>query len=60
MLSNDKLKSKLYEDAMNALLSLGYNPQQSKKALHHVANVKDELKNNLEEIIKTALKQLNT
>ena len=57
---SDKLNSKLYEDALNALSSLGYNPQQSKKALLHVANVKDELKNNLEEIIKTALKQLNT
>ena len=57
---SDILNSKLYEDALNALSSLGYNPQQSKKALDYVANGKDELKNNLEVIIKTALRQLNS
>ena len=56
---DDKLNSKLYEDALNALLSLGYSQHQSKKSLDNVANRNDTLNNNLEEIIKTALKYIN-
>ena len=56
---DDKLNSKLYEDALNALLSLGYSQYQSKKSLDNVANRNDALNNNLEEIIKTALKYIN-
>ena len=56
---DDKLNSKLYEDALNALLSLGYSQHQSKKSLDNVANRNDALNNNLEEIIKTALKYIN-
>ena len=56
---DDNLNSKLYEDALNALLSLGYSQHQSKKSLDNVANRNDTLNNNLEEIIKTALKYIN-
>ena len=56
---SDKLNSKLYDDALNALLSLGYNSQQSKQVLDHIANGKDDNKQNIETIIKTALKRLN-
>ena len=54
-----KLNSKLYDDALNALLSLGYSSQQSKQVLDHIANGKDDNKQNIETIIKTALKRLN-
>ncbi len=56
---SDKLNSKLYDDALNALLSLGYSSQQSKQVLDHIANGKDDNKQNIETIIKTALKRLN-
>ena len=56
---SDKLNSKLYNDALNALLSLGYSSQQSKQVLDHIANGKDDNKKNIETIIKTALKRLN-
>ena len=56
---SDKLNSKLYDDALNALLSLGYSSQQSKQVLDHIANGKDDNKQNIESIIKTALKRLN-
>ena len=56
---SDKLNSKLYNDALNALLSLGYSSQQSKQVLDHIANGKDDNKQNIETIIKTALKRLN-
>ena len=56
---SDKLNSKLYDDALNALLSLGYSSQQSKQVLDHIANGKDDNKKNIETIIKTALKRLN-
>ena len=56
---SDKLNSKLYDDALNALLSLGYSSQQSKQVLDHIANGKDDNKRNIETIIKTALKRLN-
>ena len=56
---SDTLNSKLYDDALNALLSLGYSSQQSKQVLDHIANGKDDNKQNIETIIKTALKRLN-
>ena len=56
---SDKLNFKLYDDALNALLSLGYSSQQSKQVLDHIANGKDDNKQNIETIIKTALKRLN-
>ena len=57
---SDKLNSKLYDDALNALSSLGYSPQQSKRVLDRIANGKDDNKHNIESIIKAALKRLNT
>ena len=56
---SDKLNSKLYDDALNALVSLGYSSQQSKQVLDHIANGKDDNNQNIETIIKTALKRLN-
>ena len=56
---SDKLNSKLYDDALNALSSLGYSPQQSKQVLNHIANGKNDNKHNIESIIKAALKRLN-
>ena len=56
---SDKLNSKLYDDALNALSSLGYSPQQSKQVLDRIANSKDDNKHNIESIIKAALKRLN-
>ena len=56
---SDKLNSKLYDDALNALSSLGYSPQQSKQVLNHIANGKDDNKHTIESIIKAALKRLN-
>jgi len=56
---SDKLNPKLYDDALNALSSLGYSPQQSKQVLNHIANGKDDNKHNIESIIKAALKRLN-
>ena len=57
---SDKLNSKLYDDALNALVSLGYSSQQSKQVLDYIANGKDDNKRNIETIIKAALKRLNT
>ena len=57
---SDKLNSKLYDDALNALSSLGYSLQQSKRVLDRIANGKDDNKHNIESIIKAALKRLNT
>ena len=57
---SDKLNSKLYDDALNALLALGYSSQRSKQVLDHIANGKDDNKHNIESIIKAALKRLNT
>ena len=56
---SDKLNSKLYDDALNALLSLGYSSQQSKQVLDRIANGKDDNKHTIESIIKAALKRLN-
>ena len=56
---SDKLNFKLYDDALNALLSLGYSSQQSKQVLDHIANGKDDNNQNIETIIKAALKRLN-
>ena len=57
---SDKLNSKLYDDALNALSSLGYSPQQSKRVLDRIANGKNDNKHDIESIIKAALKRLNT
>ena len=56
---NDDLNPKLYDDALNALASLGYNSQQSKKALVQIFQSKDGQSHTIENIIKTALKHLN-
>ena len=57
---SDKLNSKLYDDALNALSSLGYSSQQSKRVLDRIANGKNDNKHDIESIIKAALKRLNT
>ena len=56
---SDKLNSKLYDDALNALSSLGYSSQQSKRVLDRIANGKNDNKHDIESIIKAALKRLN-
>jgi len=56
---NDNLNPKLYEDALNALSSLGYSSQQSKKALGQIFKGKDNQSQSIESIIKAALKYLN-
>ena len=50
---------KLYSDALNALSSLGYNSKQSKQTLDQLFNSKGENKDNIEVIIKAALKKLS-
>ena len=55
----DKADHKLYSDALNALSSLGYNSRQSKKALDHVFNETIQNNDNIEFIIKAALKKLS-
>ena len=56
---SEKIDSKLYADASNALSSLGYNPKQSELAIDKVFNSKDQNKDNIEVIIKAALKKLS-
>ena len=55
---NEQADPKLYEDALNALSGLGYNPKQSKLALHKVLSSPDD-KDNIEAIIRAALKILS-
>ena len=55
----DDISPKLYDDALNALLSLGYSSQQSKKALAQIFKGKSDQGNNIESIIKAALKNIN-
>ena len=55
---SEKIDHKLYSDALNALSSLGYDPRQSKQALDQVFNNTDQNKDNIEVIIKAALKKL--
>tara|TARA_Y100000741_G_scaffold279377_1_gene219189 strand:+ start:807 stop:1403 length:597 start_codon:yes stop_codon:yes gene_type:complete len=55
---SEKIDHKLYSDTLNALSSLGYNPKQSKQALDQVFNSTDYTNDNIEEIIKAALKKL--
>ena len=55
----DDISPKLYDDALNALLSLGYSSQQSKKALALIFKGKSDQSNNIESIIKAALKNIN-
>ena len=55
----DDISPKLYDDALNALLSLGYSSQQSKKALTQIFKAKSNQGNNIESIIKSALKNIN-
>ena len=56
---NDNLSHKIYDDAFNALSSLGYNTHQSKKALGQILKDKDAQNHSIENIIKAALKHLN-
>tara|TARA_B100002052_G_scaffold298411_1_gene331827 strand:- start:1731 stop:2327 length:597 start_codon:yes stop_codon:yes gene_type:complete len=56
---SEKIDSKLYADALNALSGLGYNPKQSKLALDKVFNNMDQNKENIEAIIRAALKILS-
>ena len=55
---SEKLDTKLYADALNALSSLGYNSKQSKLALEKVFNSIDQNKVSIEDVIKAALKKL--
>ncbi|OUW80159.1 MAG: Holliday junction branch migration protein RuvA [bacterium TMED217] len=55
----DDISPKLYDDALNALLSLGYSSQQSKKALTQIFKAESNQGNNIESIIKAALKNIN-
>ena len=55
----EKIDPKLYDDALNALSSLGYNPKQSKLALDQVFNRTDHDRDNIEVIIRAALKKLS-
>ena len=55
---NEKADPKLYADALNALSGLGYNPKQSKLALDKVLSSADDNKDNIEAIIRAALKTL--
>ena len=56
---SDKIDSKLYADTLNALSGLGYNPKQSKLALDKVFHSPDQNKDNIEGIIRAALKILS-
>ena len=56
---SEKIDSKLYTDVLNALSSLGYSTKQSKLALDEVFNSKNQNKDNIEVIIKAALKKLS-
>ena len=56
---SEKIDPKLYADALNALSGLGYNPKQSKQALDQVFNSIDQNKDNIEVIIRAALKKLS-
>ena len=55
----DKIDPKLYDDALNALSGLGYNPKQSKLALDQVFKNTDHDGDNIEVIIRAALKKLS-
>ena len=55
----DDISPKLYDDALNALSSLGYSSQQSKKALGQIFKGKSNQVNSIEAIIKAALKHIN-
>ena len=56
---SEKIDPKLYADALNALSGLGYNTKQSKQALDQVFNSIDQNKDNIEVIIRAALKKLS-
>tara|TARA_B100002052_G_scaffold297747_1_gene329240 strand:+ start:1532 stop:2128 length:597 start_codon:yes stop_codon:yes gene_type:complete len=56
---SEKMDHKLYSDALNALSSLGYNSKQSKQTLDQLFNSKSQNKDNIEVIIKAALKKLS-
>ena len=55
----DDVSPKLYDDALNALSSLGYSSQQSQKTLNQIFKDKNDQDNSIESIIKAALKHLN-
>ena len=56
---SEKIDSKLHTDVLKALTSLGYSTKQSKLALDEVFNSKNQNKDNIEVIIKAALKNLS-
>ena len=56
---SEKIDHNLYSDALNALSSLGYSPSRSKLALDQVFNSLDQNKNNIEIVIKEAIKKLS-
>ena len=56
---SEKINPSLYADTLNALSALGYNPKQSRLALEQVFNNTDQNKDNIEVIIKAALKKLS-
>ena len=55
----DDISPKLYDDALNALSSLGYSSQQSKKALSQIFKGKSDQVDSIESVIKAALKHIN-
>ena len=55
----DDISPKIYDDALNALSSLGYSSQQSKKALIQIFKGKSDQVDSIESIIKAALKHIN-
>lgn len=56
---NEDFNSKLYDDALNALSSLGYSLQQSKKVLNNLLKGEKNEIQSIENVIKVALKHLN-
>ncbi len=56
---NEKIDPKLYADTLTALSSLGYNPKQSKQALEQVLKSTDQKRDDIEFIIRAALKKLS-
>ena len=55
----EKIDPKLYNDALNALSGLGYHTKQSKLALDQVFNITDHDRDNIEVILRAALKKLS-
>ena len=56
---NDDFDSKLYDDVLNVLTSLGYSLQHSKNVLNKILKDKENENRNIEDIIKVALRHFN-